>query len=117
MFTYYLKMPNIPYDIYESDQEIVVVVPLWGVKPESIDVYLEKNVLKINWTRTKPALKENLVPQKEDCYWGDFTAEIQLPLTVYFDKIQPQLTKENILLVTVPKYSLPEKMKLDVKYL
>jgi len=110
-------MPNIPYDIYESDQEIVVVVPLWGVKPESIDVYLEKNVLKINGTRTKPALKENLVPQKEDCYWGDFTAEIQLPLTVYFDQIQPQLTKENILLVTVPKYSLPEKMKLDVKYL
>ena len=78
---------------------------------------MEKNILKIQWTRTKPQLEENLVPQKEDCYWWNFTAEIHLPLTVYFDKIQPQLTKENILIVTVPKYALPEKMKLEVQYL
>ncbi len=109
-------MPKIPYDIYESDQEIVVVVPLWWVKPETLNVYLEKNILKIEWIRQKPSLKENLVPQKEDCYWWDFSAEIHLPLTVYFDKIQPHLTKENILIVTVPKYSLPKKMKLDIQY-
>lgn len=110
-------MTKIPYDIYESDEEIVVVLPLWWVKPESINVVLEKSTLKITWIRQKPNLKENLVPQKEDCYWWEFLAQIQLPLTVYFDKIQAQLTKENILLVTVPKYKLPENMKLEIKYL
>ena len=108
-------MTSIPYDVYESDVEIVVVVPLWGVSQDSLNIFLDKNVLKISWLRKKPQLKENLVPQKEDCYWWDFELQVQLPLTVKFEEIQPILTNENILLVTVPKYKLPDQMKLEVK--
>lgn len=110
-------MTEIPYDIYESDQEIVVIIPLWWVKTDSINVFLEKNILKIIWKREKPKLKENFIPQKEDCYWWEFSTEIQLPLTVFFDKIKPQFTKENILIVVIPKYSIPDKKKLDITYL
>ena len=110
-------MTQIPYDIYESDDEIVVVLPLWWVSADSISILLDKNILKVSWLRKKPDLKENLVPQKEDCYWWEFSMDIQLPLTVYFDKINPILTKENILLVTVPKYKLPEQIRLEVKQL
>ena len=110
-------MTQIPYDIYESDEEIVVVLPLWWVAADTISVVLDKNILKVSWLRKKPDLKENLLPQKEDCYWWEFSMDVQLPLTVYFDKINPILTKENILLVTVPKYKLPEQIKLEVKQL
>jgi len=106
---------TIPYDIYESENEIVVIMPLWGVKKESIDVSLEKNILHIVWKRIKPELKDNLVAQKEDCYRGDFQAQIQLPLTIYFDKIKVSLTQENILLITVPKYNIPNDLKLKVE--
>ena len=108
-------MTSIPYDVYESDAEIVVVVPLWGVSPETIWVVLDKNKLLISWERKRPQLKENLVPQKEDCYWWKFELQVQLPLTVKYEEIQPVLTKENILLITVPKYQLPDQMKLEVK--
>jgi len=113
-------MPNnttIPYDIYESENEIVVILPLWWVNKESIDVKLSKNNLLINWKRQKPELKDDLVSQKEDCYWGEFQAQIQLPLTVFFDKIKASLTPENILIITVPKYKLPEDVKLSVEIL
>ncbi len=106
---------TIPYDIYESESEIVVIMPLWGVRQESIDVSLEKNILHIAWKRVKPELKDNLVAQKEDCYWWDFQAQIQLPLTIYFDKIKVNLTQENILLITVPKYTIPDDLKLKVE--
>jgi len=106
---------TIPYDIYESDSEIVVIMPLWGVKKESIDINLEKNILHIVWKRIKPELKDSLISQKEDCYWWDFQAQIQLPLTIYFDKIKVQLTGENILLITVPKYTIPNDLKLKVE--
>jgi len=106
---------NIPYDVYESDNEIVVVLPLWGVNKESLNILLNKNILKIKWKREKPKLKDNLVPQKEDCYWWEFNTEIQLPLTVYFDKIKVVLTKENILIITIPKYQLPEDIKLTIE--
>lgn len=108
-------MTTIPYDVYESDAEIVVVVPLGGVSQDSIWIVLDKNKLIISWLRKKPHLKENLVPQKEDCYWWEFELQVQLPLTVKFEQIQPVLTKENVLVVTVPKYKLPEQMKLEVK--
>ena len=108
---------TIPYDIYESENEIVVIVPLGWVNKESIDVKLEKNFLTISGKRVKPQLKDDLVPQKEDCYWGEFTAKIQLPLTVYFDKIKAILNKENILIITIPKYKLPQDLKLSVEVL
>ena len=108
---------TIPYDIYESENEIVVILPLWWVAKDSVEVKLEKNLLFIKWKRQRPELKDDLVPQKEDCYWGEFQAQIQLPLTVFFDKIKASLTKENILIITIPKYKLPEDVKLSVEVL
>lgn len=110
-----MSKTTIPYDVYESDLEIVVILPLGGVNKESISVSLDKNILLVSGVRKRPELKDDLVAQKQDCYWWEFTAEIQLPLTVYFDKIKPVLTKENILIVTIPKYKLPENLKLEVE--
>ena len=108
---------SIPYDIYESENEIVVILPLWWVNKNSIDIKLNKNILSVNGTRQKPELKDDLIPQKEDCYWGAFATEIELPLTVFFDKIKAVLTKENILIITIPKYKLPQDVKLSVEVL
>ncbi len=110
-------MTSIPYDIFESDTEILVLLPLWWVKQESIDVKLNKNVLTIIWNRKRPELKDDLVPQKEEAYWWEFKVEIQLPLTVYFEQIKAQLTKENILLIIIPKYKLPQDIKLQIEKL
>jgi len=110
-------MINIPYDIYESDMEIVVIMPLWWVKKESLNIKLDKNNLSISWVREKPELKDNLIAEKEDCFWWEFKDDIQLPLTVYFDKIQVKLSWENILQIIVPKYKLPEDMKLQVEFI
>jgi len=113
-------MPNnttIPYDVYESENEIVVILPLWWVNKNSIEAKLDKNNLIVRGKRKRPELKDDLVPQKEDCYWWDFEAHIQLPLTVFFDKIKANLTPENILIITVPKYKLPEDVKLSIEVL
>jgi len=108
---------KIPHDIYESENEIVVILPLWWVKKESLDVKLEENLLIVEGKREKPELKDNLVLQKEECYWGEFKISIALPMTVYFDRIKPVLTKENILVINIPKYVLPKDIKLSVEVL
>lgn len=106
---------TIPYDIYESETEIVIIMPLGWVNKESITVKLEKTSLKIEWKRIKPELKDDLVNKKADCYWWDFQADIELPLTIYFEKIKVNLSTENILLITVPKYIIPKDLKLKVE--
>jgi len=35
------QMPHIPYDIYESPQEIVIMLPLGGVKKESLKLAIK----------------------------------------------------------------------------
>lgn len=108
---------DIPIDIYDSDQEIVILIPLWWVNKDSIEVFLEKTSLVIRWERTIPNLKEIMSPIQQECFRWSFGKTIQLPQNIYFDKIQSTLTKENILLIIVPKIMIPEKIKLDVQAL
>ncbi len=105
----------IPKDIYVSDDEMVVVVPLWGVKKDSLDIVLEDDKLIISGYRQKPVLKDNLVLSLEECYWWDFSLQIDLPSDVYYDKIYSKLTPENILIIIIPKIRKPKKIKIDIQ--
>ena len=105
---------DIPMDVYDSDQELVIIMPLWWVLRNSIEIYLEKTNLIIKANRKQPNLKDTLVAVQQDCFWWEFSKNIELPQNVYFDKINTQLTQENILIITVPKVIIPEKVKLEV---
>ncbi len=108
---------DIPIDVFESQQEIVVIIPLWWVKKSSLEVYLEQTSLLIKGERIIPNLKDSLSPIQQECFRWQFSKTIQLPQNVYFDKIQSNLTKENILIITIPKIIIPEKIQLEVKSL
>ena len=82
-----LQMPEIPYDLYDSPQEILIIIPLGWVKKDSLRLNIQDYRLFIEWERTFPSLKENLVPVKEDCYWWGISLAIDLPSQVYFDQI------------------------------
>lgn len=107
---------DIPMDVYESWDEIVIVLPLGGVSKNSIEVYLEKTKLIIKADRKQPKLKSSLNPLQQECFWGEFTREIQLPQNVYFNKIHTKMLDWNILMIVVPKVIIPDKMKLDIDF-
>lgn len=107
---------HIPYDIYESPQEVVIVLPLWGVKKDSIKLSIKNYSLVISGKRMKPAIKEHLLPLKEECYRWNIEQIIDLPSQVYFDKIHSKLTPDNTLEIIVPKALIPEKIEVEVQY-
>jgi HSP20 family molecular chaperone IbpA len=108
--------PHIPYDVYESPQEIVIVIPLWGVDKKSIDISLRDYRIIIQGNRQIYDFKDDLMPLKQDCYRGPIQIQIDLPPQVYFDKIHSTLTPENILEITVPKSIIPEKIAIEIQY-
>ena len=110
------ETPNIPYDIYESPQEIVILLPLWGVKKETLKLSIKDYRLVISWERIKPKVKDNLIALKEECYRWPIDQIIDLPPQVYFDKIHSKLTPDNTLQIIVPKALIPEKISLEVEY-
>ena len=107
--------PYIPYDMYESQQEIVIIMPLWWVKKESLNLKIEDYKLYIKGERVFIELKDNLSSIKEECYRWKIEQRIDLPPQIYFDKIHSKLTPENILQIIIPKALVPEKITLEIE--
>ena len=104
---------TVPMDIHESPTEMVVVLPLWGVQKNSVSLKCEENLLHIIWKREKPEIKSSLVPLQEQCFWWIFEREISLPENTAFDRIQSELSSENILTIIIPKIIIPEKIVVE----
>lgn len=110
------QKPHIPYDIYESPQELLILLPLWWVNKKSIQVTIEDYRLVVRGERKSPSIKATLLPLKQQCYRWTIQAEIDLPPQVYFDKIHSKLSPENILEIIVPKALVPSKIAVEVSY-
>jgi hypothetical protein len=59
-------------------------------------------------------LKETLKPVVAECFWWEFVRKIELPQNVYFDKISSTLTPENVLIISVPKIIIPDKLEIKL---
>ena len=109
------EIPHIPYDMYESSQELLIIMPLGGVKKESLSLKIEDYKLLIEGERSNPEVKENLVSIREECYWGKLHQIIDLPARIYFEKIHSKLTPENTLQIIIPKALVPEKIVVEIE--
>jgi len=109
------EIPHIPYDMYESSQELLIIMPLGGVKKESLSLKIEDYKLLIEGERSNPEVKENLVSIREECYWGKLHQIIDLPAQIYFEKIHSKLTLENTLQIIIPKALVPEKIVVEIE--
>ena len=109
------EIQHIPYDMYESSQELLIIMPLGGVKKESLSLKIEDYKLLIEGERSNPEVKENLVSIREECYWGKLHQIIDLPAQIYFEKIHSKLTPENTLQIIIPKALVPEKIVVEIE--
>lgn len=105
---------DIPVDIYDSPQECVVIVPVGGVKKNSVALTIEWTTLVIQWERISPSIKPSLVVKSSNCYWGKFVSRVPLPANTAFDRIHSRLNPENILIIVVPKIILPESIPVEI---
>ena len=109
------EIPHIPYDMCESSQELLIIMPLGGVKKESLSLKIEDYKLLIEGERSNPEVKENLISIREECYWGKLHQIIDLPAQIYFEKIHSKLTPENTLQIIIPKALVPEKIVVEIE--
>jgi HSP20 family molecular chaperone IbpA len=112
-----MKTPHIqiPLDIYESPSELVILMPLAGVQRESVKVHLQEYTLLIAGERTAPKLKDDFIPLQQECFWGSFQQKIDLPGNVEFHQIYSKITKDNLLVITIPKTLLPEQIRVEIE--
>jgi len=100
-------------DVYQTETDLVIQSAIAGVKPEFLDISMERDVVTIKGTREKPFEEEGDYFTQE-CYWGPFSREVILPVEIDPDKAEATM-KEGILTIRIPKILREKKRKIKVK--
>ncbi len=99
-----VRQPQI--DIYEQDDEIVVLAEMSGVRSEDIDVILGPTSIKIYATRRKPELTERMRYRLAEIYYGRFERTVSLPAPIDTEHVTATCV-DGLLQIRLPK-SVPD---------
>jgi len=100
-------------DIYEANEQIVVVVDVPGADENSIDVTLEKNILTIN-ALVEPAEPAGYTLTYAEYEVGDYQRSFKLSDEIDRDHIQATI-KDGVLRLYLPKAAAAKARKIGVK--
>jgi HSP20 family protein len=100
-------------DVYETKEKLVVKGRVAGVNKSDLDVSISDNTLSIRGTLS--AGNEDGVENYflQECYWGEFSRSIVLPVPVKEDEIEAVL-KDGVLTVSFAKVKQDTVKKIEV---
>ncbi|MDA2922675.1 Hsp20/alpha crystallin family protein [Patescibacteria group bacterium AH-259-L07] len=91
-------------DIYDDEEKNILVLQstIAGVKSEALDITVEPDLIVIRGKREKEKIKESHHYYYQECFWGNFSRTLVLPVRIVPDKVKASL-KNGILTVILPK--------------
>ncbi|MEO7364522.1 MAG: Hsp20/alpha crystallin family protein [Candidatus Saccharimonadales bacterium] len=100
-------------DVYETREKLVVKARTAGVNKNDLDVSISDNQLTIRGTLSSGAEEgvENYFLQ--ECYWGEFSRTIALPVPVKEEEIEAML-KDGVLTISFGKVQQDTVKKIQV---
>jgi HSP20 family protein len=100
-------------DVYETKEKLVVKARTAGVNKHDLDVSIADNTLSIRGTLS--AGNEDDVENYfvQECYWGEFSRSIALPVPVKEDEIEAVL-KDGVLTISFTKVKQDSVKKIQV---
>ena len=101
-------------DVYETREKLMVKARTAGVNRNELDVSISDNILSIRGTLSAGSEEgvENYFVQ--ECYWGEFSRSITLPVPVKEDEIEAVL-KDGVLTVSFTKVKQDTIKKITIK--
>jgi len=101
-------------DVYQTQDDIVILAPIAGVKLEDMNVSVTDDILTIKGKRSLniDIPDENYYTQ--ECFWGDFSRSIVLPASVNTNKISASF-KDGVLKIEIPKIEKVRSKVIRIK--
>jgi HSP20 family protein len=100
-------------DVYQTEKDLIVCSAIAGVNPEDLDIKIEKDILAIRGRREKPTGEQGDYFIRE-CFWGNFSKEIILPVEVDSGRVSAEM-KNGVLIIRMPKILREDKKKIEIK--
>lgn len=101
-------------DVYETKEKLIVKARTAGVDKKDLDVSISDGVLTINGTLSAGDETEAEHYHIQECYWGEFSRTITLPVQVKEEGIEAAL-KDGVLTITFEKIKQETAKKIEIQ--
>ena len=100
-------------DVYETSDRLVVKARTAGVNKQDLDVSISDGVLTISGTLSSG---DDDVTQwhKQECYWGEFSRVIELPVPVKEEEVEAVL-KDGVLTISFTKIKQEQARRIQIQ--
>ncbi len=100
-------------DVYETKERLVVKARTAGVNKGDLDVSIADNTLTIRGTLSAGTEEDVENYFAQECYWGEFSRSIALPVPVKEEEIEAML-KDGVLTISFTKVKQDTVKKIQV---
>lgn len=100
-------------DVYETDDKLVVKARTAGVNRQDLDVSISDNILTISGTLNSGDEAGSVNWHIQECYWGEFSRTIALPVPIKEDGVEAVL-KDGVLTISFDKIKQEAAKKIQV---
>lgn len=100
-------------DVYETDDRLVVKARTAGVSKQDLDVSISDGILTISGTLSSGDDSAASQWHIQECYWGEFSRTLALPVAVKEDEVEAVL-KDGVLSIGFTKVKAEQARKIQI---
>lgn len=100
-------------DVYETDEKLVVKARTAGVNKSDLDVSISDGILTISGTLSSGDDTAATHWHVQECYWGEFSRTLALPVQVKEDEVEAVL-KDGVLTISFTKIKQEQARKIEI---
>ncbi len=100
-------------DVYETEEKLVVKARTAGVNKQDLDVSISDGILTISGTLSSGDDSEASQWHIQECYWGEFSRTLALPVAVREEEVEAVL-KDGVLTISFTKVKTEQARKIEI---
>ena len=100
-------------DVYETTDRLVIKARTAGVNKSDLDVSISDGILTISGTLSSGDDSEAMQWHMQECYWGEFSRTLALPVPVKEDEVEAVL-KDGVLTISFTKVKQEQARKIEI---
>ncbi|TSC68130.1 MAG: HSP20 family protein [Parcubacteria group bacterium Gr01-1014_72] len=105
---------ELPVDVYQSSDAIILKTLVAGVRPEDLDISITRDMVTVRGSREETRDVNGDDYFHHELYWGSFSRTIMLPQEVDVDAAEAS-ERHGLLVIKLPKLDKSRQTKLKVR--
>jgi HSP20 family protein len=101
-------------DVYETEDRLIIKARTAGVNKSDLDVSISDGILTISGTLSSGDDSAAQQWHIQECYWGEFSRTLALPVPVKEDEVEAVL-KDGVLTIGFTKVKSEQARKIEIQ--